>query len=91
MNAVLADLYQQTGDSRWLTVAQRFDHATVFNPLAANQDQQQLARLYRHRKRLHRQPGPLLQRSRPQLHRLLEHQRPGRGHRPPRQLVSCRG
>ncbi|MBN6040435.1 beta-L-arabinofuranosidase domain-containing protein [Amycolatopsis sp. 195334CR] len=39
MNAVLADLYQQTGDSRWLTAAQRFDHAAVFTPLAANQDQ----------------------------------------------------
>ncbi|GAA3454959.1 glycoside hydrolase family 127 protein [Dactylosporangium matsuzakiense] len=39
MNAVLADLYQQTGDARWLTVAQRFDHAAAFNPLAANQDQ----------------------------------------------------
>ncbi|GAB2967950.1 beta-L-arabinofuranosidase domain-containing protein [Saccharothrix stipae] len=38
MNAVLADLYQQTGDSRWLAVAQRFDHAAVFDPLAANQD-----------------------------------------------------
>ncbi|WP_212823805.1 beta-L-arabinofuranosidase domain-containing protein [Catellatospora sp. TT07R-123] len=39
MNAVLTDLYQQTGDSRWLTAAQRFDHAAVFNPLAANSDQ----------------------------------------------------
>jgi uncharacterized protein len=39
MNAVLADLYQQTGDSRWLTTAQRFDHAAVFDPLAARQDQ----------------------------------------------------
>lgn len=39
MNAVLADLYQQTGDARWLTTAQRFDHAAAFNPLAANQDQ----------------------------------------------------
>ncbi|GAA1033356.1 glycoside hydrolase family 127 protein [Virgisporangium ochraceum] len=39
MNAVLADIYQQTGDGRWLTVAQRFDHAAVFNPLAAGQDQ----------------------------------------------------
>ncbi|MEH1124066.1 beta-L-arabinofuranosidase domain-containing protein [Micromonospora sp. CPCC 206061] len=39
MNAVLTDIYQQTGDSRWLTVAQRFDHAAVFNPLASNQDQ----------------------------------------------------
>src|SRR5688500_15632606 len=39
MNAVLTDIYQQTGDARWLTTAQRFDHAAVFNPLAANQDQ----------------------------------------------------
>jgi DUF1680 family protein len=39
MNAVLADLYQQTGDARWLTTAQRFDHASVFDPLASNQDQ----------------------------------------------------
>ncbi|OXM65881.1 hypothetical protein CF165_21080 [Amycolatopsis vastitatis] len=39
MNDVLADLYQYTGDARWLTAAQRFDHAAVFNPLAANQDQ----------------------------------------------------
>ena len=39
MNAVLADLYQQTGDGRWLTTAQRFDHAAVFDPLAANRDQ----------------------------------------------------
>ena len=39
MNAVLADLYQMTGDSRWLTAAQRFDHAAVFDPLASNSDQ----------------------------------------------------
>lgn len=39
MNAVLADLYQQTGDARWLTAAQRFDHAAVFDPLAAGSDQ----------------------------------------------------
>jgi uncharacterized protein len=39
MNAVLTDIHLQTGDPRWLTVAQRFDHAAVFNPLAANQDQ----------------------------------------------------
>ncbi|MEQ4303419.1 beta-L-arabinofuranosidase domain-containing protein [Plantactinospora sp. B6F1] len=38
MNAVLTDIYQQTGDSRWLTTARRFDHAAVFDPLAANQD-----------------------------------------------------
>ncbi|MFI6823402.1 beta-L-arabinofuranosidase domain-containing protein [Micromonospora sp. NPDC050187] len=39
MNEVLTDIYQQTGDGRWLTAAQRFDHAAVFNPLAANSDQ----------------------------------------------------
>ncbi|KXG46870.1 Six-hairpin glycosidase [Penicillium griseofulvum] len=39
MNDVLADLYHQTGDKRWLTVAQRFDHAVIFDPLAANKDQ----------------------------------------------------
>ncbi|GAB3469192.1 beta-L-arabinofuranosidase domain-containing protein [Actinophytocola sediminis] len=39
MGAVLTDLCQQTGDQRWLTVAQRFDHAAVLDPLAANQDQ----------------------------------------------------
>ncbi len=39
MNAVLTDLYQQTGDARWLTAAQRFDHAAVFNPLASGSDQ----------------------------------------------------
>ncbi|RAO10334.1 hypothetical protein MED15_05550 [Micromonospora noduli] len=39
MNDVLADIYQQTGDSRWLTTAQRFDHNSVFNPLASGQDQ----------------------------------------------------
>ncbi|GIF08541.1 beta-L-arabinofuranosidase domain-containing protein [Actinoplanes siamensis] len=39
MNAVLTDLYQQTGDARWLTTAKRFDHTAIFDPLAANQDQ----------------------------------------------------
>ncbi|KOT95978.1 hypothetical protein ADK87_24480 [Streptomyces sp. NRRL F-4711] len=38
MNAVLTDLGRQTGDARWQAVAQRFDHAAVFDPLAANQD-----------------------------------------------------
>ncbi|OBT75338.1 hypothetical protein VF21_04704 [Pseudogymnoascus sp. 05NY08] len=38
MNEVLADIYHQTGAQRWLTAAQRFDHAAVFNPLASNQD-----------------------------------------------------
>lgn len=39
MNAVLTDLYQQTNDARWLAVARRFDHAAVFDPLAAGRDQ----------------------------------------------------
>ena len=39
MNDVMANIYHQTGDQRWLTVAKRFDHAAVFNPLANNQDQ----------------------------------------------------
>ncbi|MCD0443989.1 glycoside hydrolase family 127 protein [Glycomyces sp. A-F 0318] len=38
MNAVLTDLYQQHGDARWLAAAQRFDHAAVFDPLAAGTD-----------------------------------------------------
>lgn len=38
MNEVLADIYHQTGDKKWLTAAQRFDHAAVFDPLASNQD-----------------------------------------------------
>ncbi|KAH8650586.1 hypothetical protein BGZ60DRAFT_421397 [Tricladium varicosporioides] len=39
MNEVLTDIFHQTGDSRWLKTAQRFDHAAVFDPLASNQDQ----------------------------------------------------
>jgi DUF1680 family protein len=39
MTEVLTDIYQQTGDTRWLTTAQRFDHNAVLNPLAAGQDQ----------------------------------------------------
>ncbi|OQE41443.1 hypothetical protein PENCOP_c005G02971 [Penicillium coprophilum] len=39
MNDVMADLHHQTGDEKWLTVAQRFDHAVVFDPLAANKDE----------------------------------------------------
>ncbi|KAH8201375.1 hypothetical protein TruAng_004458 [Truncatella angustata] len=38
MNDVLTDIYRQTGDDKWITVAQRFDHAAVFDPLAADQD-----------------------------------------------------
>ncbi|KAL5121523.1 hypothetical protein ACEQ8H_000595 [Pleosporales sp. CAS-2024a] len=39
MNDILALIYQLTGNKQWLTVAQRFDHASVFNPLANDQDQ----------------------------------------------------
>ncbi|KAF2643576.1 DUF1680-domain-containing protein [Massarina eburnea CBS 473.64] len=39
MNEVMADIYHQTGEKKWLTVAQRFDHAAIFDPLASNQDQ----------------------------------------------------
>ncbi|KAI1868044.1 uncharacterized protein JN550_006532 [Neoarthrinium moseri] len=39
MNDILTDIYRQTGDKNWITVAQRFDHAAVFDPLAANEDQ----------------------------------------------------
>ncbi|KAL2136877.1 hypothetical protein VTI74DRAFT_603 [Chaetomium olivicolor] len=39
MNDVLTDIYRQTGDKRWLTAAQRFDHAAVFDPLASDHDQ----------------------------------------------------
>ncbi|KAK2807438.1 hypothetical protein FQN51_003265 [Onygenales sp. PD_10] len=39
MNEVLADIYHYTGDEKWLTTAQRFDHAAIFDPLAADQDQ----------------------------------------------------
>ncbi|KFX88303.1 hypothetical protein O988_09059 [Pseudogymnoascus sp. VKM F-3808] len=38
MNEVLADIYHQTGTTKWLTAAQRFDHAAVFDPLASKQD-----------------------------------------------------
>jgi uncharacterized protein len=38
MNEVLADVYHQTGDKRWLDVARRFDHAAVFDPLANKVD-----------------------------------------------------
>ncbi|WBB78671.1 glycoside hydrolase family 127 protein [Micromonospora sp. WMMD882] len=39
MNEVLTDIYQYTNDVRWLNAARRFDHAAIFDPLAANQDQ----------------------------------------------------
>ncbi|WP_460339390.1 glycoside hydrolase family 127 protein [Actinoallomurus acanthiterrae] len=39
MNEVLANLYQVTGDPNHLTTAEYFDHARMFDPLAADSDQ----------------------------------------------------
>ena len=38
MNEVLADLYADTGDKRWLDLSHRFDHRAVMDPLARKQD-----------------------------------------------------
>ncbi|KAF5546475.1 hypothetical protein FNAPI_8833 [Fusarium napiforme] len=38
MNEVLADIAFYTKDSKWLKVAQRFDHAVIFDPLQQNTD-----------------------------------------------------
>src|SRR4026209_1627693 len=38
MNEVLADLYADTGDKRWLNLSHRFDHQAVIGPLARRQD-----------------------------------------------------
>jgi len=38
MNEVLADLYADTGDKRWLTLSYRFEHAAVLDPLKHHQD-----------------------------------------------------
>jgi len=38
MNEVLADLYADTGDSRWLKLAERFHHNAIVEPLAAQRD-----------------------------------------------------
>ncbi|KAM0244926.1 hypothetical protein ACHAP5_005832 [Fusarium lateritium] len=38
MNEVLADIAYYTKDNKWLKVAQRFDHAQIFDPLAQNVD-----------------------------------------------------
>lgn len=38
MNEVLADLYADTGDKRWLVLSHRFDHRAVLDPLARRQD-----------------------------------------------------
>ncbi len=38
MNEVLADLYADTGDKRWLALSDKFEHTSIINPLAAEQD-----------------------------------------------------
>ncbi len=38
MNEVLADLYADTGDRRWLTLSHRFDHRAVLDPLTRGDD-----------------------------------------------------
>jgi uncharacterized protein len=38
MNEVMADLYADTGDKRWLELSHRFDHRAVLDPLARGQD-----------------------------------------------------
>jgi DUF1680 family protein len=38
MNEVLADLYADTGDKRWLVLSYRFEHAAVLDPLKRLED-----------------------------------------------------
>jgi DUF1680 family protein len=38
MNEVLADLYADTGDKRWLNLSHHFDHHAVVDPLARHED-----------------------------------------------------
>jgi len=38
MNEVLADLYADTGDKRWLDLSYRFEHAAVLDPLKRRED-----------------------------------------------------
>ncbi|MBE3134276.1 MAG: glycoside hydrolase family 127 protein, partial [Acidobacteria bacterium] len=38
MNEVLADLYADTGDRRWLALSDRFQHHAVIDPLARRED-----------------------------------------------------
>jgi DUF1680 family protein len=38
MNEVLADLYADTGDKRWLSLSHHFDHHAVLDPLARHED-----------------------------------------------------
>ncbi|HWI57974.1 MAG TPA: glycoside hydrolase family 127 protein, partial [Bacillota bacterium] len=38
MNEILADLYADTGDARWLKACQYFEHRAIVEPLARHQD-----------------------------------------------------
>jgi hypothetical protein len=38
MNEVLADLYADTGDRRWLALSHKFDHRAVLDPLTRGED-----------------------------------------------------
>ena len=38
MNEVLADLYADTGDKRWLVLSDRFDHKAIIDPLSRRED-----------------------------------------------------
>ncbi len=38
MNEMMADLYADTGDQRWLDLSHKFDHKAVIDPLKAGQD-----------------------------------------------------
>ena len=38
MNEVLADLYHDTGDARWLALSHRFDHHAVIDPLVRGEN-----------------------------------------------------
>jgi DUF1680 family protein len=38
MNEVTAELYEDTGDSRWMKLSDKFEHRAVVDPLAAHED-----------------------------------------------------
>src|SRR5205085_9501935 len=38
MNEVLADLYADTGDQRWMALSDKFEHRAVLDPLAQGKD-----------------------------------------------------
>ncbi len=38
MNEIMADLYADTGDARWLRLSEKFEHRMIIDPLAADRD-----------------------------------------------------